>query len=341
MDSALPRIEQELSKSPPRRWFITGVAGFIGSNLLEALLRLGQAVSGLDNLSTGRRQNLDDVEQQVGREAFRRFEFVEGDILDAGLCRKLCAEADLVLHQAALGSVPRSVEDPWQSHQANVDGFINVALACRDARKRLVYASSSSVYGDSPHSPKREDQLGQPLSPYAVTKRADELYGRVFAELYGLELIGLRYFNVFGPRQSPNGPYAAVIPRWIEARLRDQVCHLFGDGLASRDFCFVSNVVQANLLSAMAAPKALNRVYNIALGQETRLLDLYRMIDDLSPAPKGAAGLAHQPPRPGDVRQSLADITQARELLGYHPAVEIKEGLRRTVEWFKKQPVSG
>lgn len=324
--------------SAPRRWLITGVAGFIGSHLLEALLNLGQEVAGVDNFATGRKENLEDVKKSVGAEPFSRFEFVEGDILDFDLCRRGCEKAQIVLHQAALGSVPRSIEDPRGTTRVNVEGFVNIALACREQKvPRLVYASSSSVYGDNPELPKREQHLGRPLSPYAASKRSVEMLARVFGDVYGVEIIGLRYFNVFGPRQDPGGPYAAVIPRWIEARLAGRACRLYGDGSTSRDFCYVTNVVQANLLAALAERTAIGREYNIAVGERTTLLDLHRLIDDLCPKPPPAQGLSHEPSRPGDVPHSLADISSARKFLGYEPAVAVKAGLAETVEWYKRR----
>jgi UDP-N-acetylglucosamine/UDP-N-acetylgalactosamine 4-epimerase len=298
---------QEMLAAKPRQWLVTGVAGFIGSNLLEALLRLNQTVVGLDNFSTGTAFNLEQVRRLVHASQWSRFRLVEGDIRDRSLCGSLCAGVDVVLHQAALGSVPRSVADPWASHDNNVNGFLSILLAVREARvRRLVYASSSSVYGDSEPLPQVEDRTGRPLSPYAATKAIDEVYARAFAKAYGVSAIGLRYFNVYGPRQAPEGPYAAVIPRWAIALLTGGQVEINGDGQTSRDFCFVANVVQANLLAAMTDDtRAVNQEYNVAVGERTTLLDLFGALRDLF-AQRGeclaTCAPIFKPFRPGDIR---------------------------------------
>ena len=269
-------LQTEL-RAAPRQWLVTGAAGFIGSNLVEALLKLDQRVVGLDNFATGHRHNLEQVSALVTPEQWANFRFIEGDIRDVDACRAACAGADHVLHQAALGSVPRSIEDPISSNAANVTGFLNMLVAARDAGvKRFVYASSSSVYGDHPALPKVEANIGEPLSPYALTKLVNEHYARVFARCYGFATIGLRYFNIFGPRQDPNGAYAAVIPRWIAGMLRGEPIYINGDGETSRDFCFIANAVQANLLAATATePKALDQAYNVAVSHRTTLNQLF------------------------------------------------------------------
>jgi UDP-N-acetylglucosamine/UDP-N-acetylgalactosamine 4-epimerase len=326
-------------RSEPRRWLVTGCAGFIGSNLVQRLLELGQTVVGLDNFSTGHQRNLDDVRAAVGEEAWGSFRLMRGDIRDLDTCQQACAGADVVLHQAALGSVPRSIDDPLVSHQSNVDGFVNMLIAARDAGvRRFVYAASSSTYGDSPGLPKVEDVIGRPLSPYAVTKLVNELYAGVFERTYGLATVGLRYFNVFGPRQDPDGPYAAVIPCWVGALLSGQGCAINGDGLTSRDFCFVDNVVQANLLAGCVEGEGVtDQVYNVALGQSTTLNELFEMIRaGLAPyLPAGAATTpTYGPFRPGDVRHSLADISKIQTRLGYRPEYVVREGLRRALPWY-------
>lgn len=323
----------------PKRWLVTGAAGFIGSNLVEWLLDAGQTVVGLDNFSTGHRRNLEEVLQ--GRDPDRAgcFRFVEGDIREAEACRGACSGIDYVLHQAALGSVPRSIEDPAVSHGVNVDGFLNMLLAAHQARvKRFVYASSSSVYGDHPALPKVEDAVGDPLSPYALTKRVNEEYARVWARVYGLQCVGLRYFNVFGRRQDPDGPYAAVIPKWVAALLTGEPCRINGDGETSRDFCYVDNVVQANVLAALTEnPAAVGEVYNVAVGGRTSLNDLFAALRD---------GLAKRNPeiadrtpeytdfRPGDVRHSQADISKISRLLGYLPEYSAADGITLALDWY-------
>jgi UDP-N-acetylglucosamine 4-epimerase len=322
-----------------RKWLVTGAAGFIGSALVEELLNRGQEVVGLDNFITGRRQNLEDVAQGATPEQRAHFHFHEADIRDLEACRRLCAGVDFVLHQAALGSVPRSLDDPVTTNQANVDGFVHMLLAARDQGvKRFVYAASSSTYGDEPNLPKVEDRIGRPLSPYAVTKYVNELYADVFSRAYGMETVGLRYFNVFGRRQDPQGAYAAVIPRWIETLLKREQPVINGDGTTSRDFCYVDNAVQANLLAALTEnPEGVNTVYNVACGQRTSLTDLFTTIRAHLAAvyPEiGAIEPVYGPFRKGDVLHSLADIGKARSLLGYDPDFYVEEGLRRTVVWF-------
>jgi UDP-N-acetylglucosamine/UDP-N-acetylgalactosamine 4-epimerase len=328
-------------KAEPRAWLLTGVAGFIGSNLLEALLGLDQGVVGLDNFSTGHRKNLEEVRARVSPARWARFEMVEGDISELATCQRACAGADFVLHQAARGSVPASMADPIGAHRSNVTGFLNMIVAARDAKvKRFVYASSSSVYGDDPGLPKVEDKAGQPLSPYAGTKAMDEMYAGVFARAFGFDSIGLRYFNVFGPRQDPEGAYAAVIPKWIAALVRRQPVYVNGDGETSRDFCYIENVVQANLLAATATdPAATNQVYNIALGERTTLNTLFDLLQRA--LRRLDAALPEQRPiyrefRAGDVRHSLADIGKARRLLGFAPTHRIEDGLNLAMEWYRQ-----
>jgi|LakMenE18May11ns_1017448.scaffolds.fasta_scaffold9952308_1 UDP-N-acetylglucosamine 4-epimerase len=315
-------------------WLITGVAGFIGSNLLEALLGLNQNVIGLDNFATGHRSNLDAVRKAVTPEQWERFRFSEGDICNAETCKMLVSQnVDYVLHQAALGSVPRSIHDPIATNLNNVSGFLNMLVASHDAKvKSFVYAASSSTYGDHPGLPKVEDQIGKPLSPYAVTKYVNELYADVFSTTYGFRSIGLRYFNVFGPRQDPNGPYAAVIPKWIEQIQNRQTVQIHGDGQTSRDFCYVENAIQANLLAARAPEQAKGQVYNVAFGQQTSLNELFEALRTLMKQPDAQS--THGEFRKGDVRHSLANIDKARRLLGYNPEVSCSEGLRRTVDYY-------
>ncbi len=330
---------QDTLRADRRTWLVTGAAGFIGSHLCQRLLELGQDVVGLDSLATGHLANIEDVKRSVGPEAAGRLRFLEGDIRDPSVCAAACAGADHVLHQAALGSVPRSIEDPLSSHEANVTGFLNMLLAARDAQvRRFVYASSSSVYGDHPDLPKVEDQVGRPLSPYATTKATNELYARNFCDLYGLEVCGLRYFNVFGPRQDPAGAYAAVIPRWIETIRSGESCRINGDGGTSRDFCYIDNTVQANLLAATAEGEGVTgQAYNVACEVRTSLNELYAMIrkevERISPGLE-TCDAEYGPERAGDVRHSLADVSKAHRLLGYEPQVDVGTGLARTVEWF-------
>ncbi|MCL1939353.1 MAG: NAD-dependent epimerase/dehydratase family protein [Desulfovibrionaceae bacterium] len=328
-------------KNSPKTWLITGAAGFIGSNLVQSLLDAGQKVVGLDNFSTGYRKNLDMVRDAISPEAWKNFRFVEGDIRDLATCRSVCVGSDHVLHQAALGSVPRSIEDPILSNSNNIDGFLNMLVAARDAGVRsFVYAASSSTYGDEPTLPKVEDRIGKPLSPYAVTKYVNELYADVFASAYGFRSIGLRYFNIFGQRQDPDGAYAAVIPQWFADILRANPVHINGDGETSRDFCFIANCVQANLLAACAQKnEAWNQVYNVAFGQRTTLNELFLLIRDevVRHRPEAAkAEAGHRDFRAGDVRHSLADISKARELLGYDPGYDVRKGLREAGDWYFK-----
>lgn len=320
-------------------WLITGVAGFIGSNLLQALLKLNQRVIGLDNFSTGYMHNLDQVKEQVGAQAWLNFRFIEGDICQLEDCIKACCKVDYVLHHAALGSVPRSIEAPILTNENNISGFVNMLVASRDASvKRFIYAASSSTYGDNPDLPKVESMTGRPLSPYAVTKYVNELYAEVFSSCYGTESIGLRYFNVFGPRQDPNGAYAAVIPQWIAALIKGQVLRINGDGETSRDFCYIENVVQVNILAALTdAAEAANQVYNVALNERTSLNQLYEMIRSLL-VRKFPYLKKHKPEyvafREGDVRHSQADISKATRLLGYTPTHRIDEGLKQALDWY-------
>jgi len=337
--SAYDSLRQSLQNNP-KTWLVTGVAGFIGSNLLETLLALNQKVTGLDNFSTGHRKNLDQVRSLVSAAQWERFRLVEGDVADLDVCKGACAGADLVIHQAALGSVPASIADPAGAHRSNVTGFLNMLIAARDAKAgRFVYASSSAVYGDDPELPKVEHKIGKPLSPYAATKRMNEVYADAFAAAYGLSSIGLRYFNVFGPRQDPDGAYAAVIPKWIAAMLKKEPIYINGDGETTRDFCFIHNVVQANLLAAAASGSdALNQVYNVAVGERTSLNQLFNTIQRALGA--GSPNLLKQKPmyrdfRPGDVRHSLADISKAQRLLGFAPTHSIDQGLAMAMEWYR------
>lgn len=334
--SAYETLIQDLPRSP-RTWLITGVAGFIGSNLLETLLKLGQKVTGLDNFATGHQRNLDEVKRQVSAQQWAAFEFVEGDIRNLADCQKACAGVDYVLHQAALGSVPRSINDPITTNATNIDGFLNMLVAARDAEvKSFTYAASSSTYGDHPGLPKVEERIGKPLSPYAVTKYVNELYAEVFARTYGLHSIGLRYFNVFGKRQDPNGAYAAVIPKWTAAMLEQTDVQINGDGESSRDFCFIENVVQMNLLSATSDTAARNQVYNVAVGDRTSLNELFVYLADALKV----NGISYDKKplyrdfREGDVRHSQADISKARSALGYEPRFSIKEGIQKAMPWY-------
>lgn len=331
---------QENLRSAPRTWLVTGVAGFIGSNLLEALLRLGQRVVGLDNFATGSRRNLEQVRSLVKEKQWAQFTFLEGDVGRLDLCQQACRGIDYVLHQAALGSVPRSIADPILTNESNITGCLNMLVAARDQKvKRFVYAASSSTYGDHPGLPKVEDVIGRPLSPYAVTKYVNELYAEVFGRCYGLESIGLRYFNVFGPRQDPEGAYAAVIPRWIAAMMRNETTYINGDGETSRDFCYVANCVQANLLAATVThPEAVGQVYNVALSARTTLNELFEMLRRrLAPSHPHLRNYkpVYQDFRPGDVRHSQADIGKARRLLGYTPTHTVEQGLDEALAWYQ------
>lgn len=356
---------QELLKNlaqSPRTWLVTGVAGFIGSNLLETLLRLNQRVVGLDNFATGYQHNLDEVQSLVTPAQWANFQFIRGDIRHLEDCQQACAGVDNVLHQAALGSVPRSLADPIATNNANITGFLNMLVAARDAQvKSFTYAASSSTYGDHPALPKLEDNIGKPLSPYAVTKYVNELYADVFSKCYGFHTIGLRYFNVFGPRQNPNGAYAAVIPKWVSSLLKGETVFINGDGETSRDFTFIENAIQANLLaatvvyrheeerqereklSALAVSEAqqlihpaLNQVYNVAAGERTTLKQLYALV--LSSLEPFGVPASFKPSfrefRAGDVRHSLADVSKAKLLLGYKPTYLVVDGLQSATRWY-------
>ena len=338
--TAYEKLRTEL-KSKPKTWLVTGAAGFIGSNIIETLLKLGQKVVGLDNFATGNKKNLDEAKRLVGPSRWKNFKFIEGDIGHWDTCRRACRRVDYVSHQAALGSVPRSIEEPLTANENNITGFLNMLVAARDNEvKRFVYASSSAIYGDHPGMPKVENAIGAPLSPYAVTKYVNELYANVFARCYGTQTIGLRYFNVFGPRQDPDGPYAAVIPKWIAAMIKNDPVQVNGDGETSRDFCYVDNAVQMNLLAATGdQPKAVNQVYNVALNQRTSLNELFAMLRErlLPHCPH----LQRYRPiyrdfRAGDVRHSQADISKARRMLGYTPTHRIDEGLDAALDWYRE-----
>ena len=323
----------------PATWLVTGVAGFIGSNLLETLLKLNQKVIGLDNYSTGHKRNLDLVKSAVSPAQWQNFRMIEGDIRNLEDCRSACAGTDYVLHQAALGSVPRSIEDPIRTNQSNIDGFLNMLIAARDAKvRRFVYAASSSTYGDHPALPKVEPNIGNPLSPYAVTKYVNELYAGVFARTYGFKTIGLRYFNIFGRRQDPAGAYAAVIPKWVASMIKNEPVYVNGDGETSRDFCYIDNTVQANLLAATTDNlEAVDQVYNVAVSDRTSLNQLFEMIRGLLephfPHLKDFKP-TYRDFRTGDVRHSLADVAKAQRFLGYAPTHRISEGLREAMDWY-------
>lgn len=332
---------QKTLRNAPCRWLVTGVAGFIGSNLLEKLLKLEQTVVGLDNFSTGKPVNLEEVQASVTPQQWQRFTFVEGDIRDPDTCLSVCRQADYVLHQGALGSVPRSIVDPVATTENNVNGTLNMLLAARDQQvKRFVYASSSSVYGDHPALPKIEEQLGRLLSPYALSKYANELYAEQFSRHYGLDTVGLRYFNVFGPRQDPEGAYAAVIPKWVAAMIRGEEVWVNGNGETSRDFCYIENVVQANLLAATVAPSTVgSRVFNVALNERTTLNELFDLIRGRLIADFPV--LATLKPfyrdfQVGDVFHSQADIRKISEALGYAPEFQISNGLDKSINWYKR-----
>jgi UDP-N-acetylglucosamine 4-epimerase len=341
---AIDRVRREL-KHEPRTWLVTGAAGFIGSNLTEELLRLGQWVIGLDNFSTGHRHNLDGVRAQVGDEAWARLRFIEGDIRDLASCQAACEGVDFVLHQAALGSVPRSIADPIATNASNITGFLNMLVAARDAGvDRFVYAASSSTYGDHPGLPKVEEKIGRPLSPYAVTKYVGELYADVFTRTFGVGTIGLRYFNVFGRWQDPNGAYSAVIPRWIGSLLAGKSCIINGDGETSRDFCYIDNVVQANLLAAVTDTGAqMGEVFNVAVGDRTTLNELFELIRSGLEAlhgPLGSDVLKYGPFREGDVRHSQADVSKIQNALGYVPTHTLAQGLSEALGWYVASAVT-
>ncbi|EPD8907941.1 NAD-dependent epimerase/dehydratase family protein [Escherichia coli] len=330
------KIEDALS-SKSETWLITGVAGFIGSNLLEALLKLNQKVVGLDNFATGHQANLDEVKESVSAEQWSAFSFVEGDICEPETCVEVVKGVDHVLHQAALGSVPRSIKDPITTNNTNISGFINMLVAAKDANVRsFTYAASSSTYGDHPALPKIEENIGNPLSPYAVTKYVNELYAQVFARTYGFKSIGLRYFNVFGKRQDPNGAYAAVIPKWTAAMINDEPLYINGDGETSRDFCFIENVVQMNILAAQSDASARDQVYNVAVGDRTTLKQLFTVLKNA--LNENGVSYNKEPEykdfRAGDVRHSQADITKAKTRLGYEPQFSISEGILKAMPWY-------
>ncbi|MDF1782233.1 MAG: NAD-dependent epimerase/dehydratase family protein [Alcanivoracaceae bacterium] len=337
MSEQYEKIKSEL-QAKPRKWLVTGAAGFIGSNLVETLLRLNQNVVGLDNFATGHQHNLDQVEQLVGAESWQRFHFIEGDIRNLEDCRSAVDGVDYVLHQAALGSVPRSINDPITTNQANIDGFLNMLVAARDAEvKSFTYAASSSTYGDHPALPKVEENIGSPLSPYAVTKYVNELYAGVFARTYGFKTIGLRYFNIFGRRQDPEGAYAAVIPKWAASMINGDDVFINGDGETSRDFCYIENAVQANILAATATDDAArDQVYNVAVSGRTTLNQLFSFLKEAL-ATSGAVYTkdpVYRDFRAGDVRHSQADISKASSLLGYQPAYNISQGIDEAMPWY-------
>ena len=329
-------LQSEL-KSSPKTWLVTGVAGFIGSNLLEHLLKMNQTVVGLDNFATGYQRNLAEVKDLVSDEQWQRFSFIEGDIRNLKDCQQACEGVDYVLHQAALGSVPRSINDPITTDGTNIGGFLNMLVAARDAGvASFTYAASSSTYGDHPALPKVEENISKPLSPYAVTKYVNELYADVFAKTYGFNTIGLRYFNVFGKRQDPNGAYAAVVPKWAAGMIQDDDIFINGDGETSRDFCFIENAVQANLLAATAGQSAKNEVYNVAVGDRTTLNDLFSALQS---ALAESGKPCEKPPvyrdfRAGDVRHSQADVSKAESKLGYEPEYRIEAGIAKAMPWY-------
>ncbi len=345
MSTKYQQVKEQL-KQNPKTWLITGVAGFIGSNLLETLLKLDQTIVGLDSFITGHQHNLDEVQSEVTKEQWQRFSMIKGDIRNLDDCKKAVKGVDYVLHQAALGSVPRSIADPINTNETNLSGFLNILVAARDEKvASFTYAASSSTYGDHPALPKVEENIGKPLSPYAVTKVVNELYADVFAKTYGFKTIGLRYFNIFGKRQDPNGAYAAVVPKWVSAFLDNEEIYINGDGETSRDFCYIKNTLQANILSAVAPEEAKNEVYNVAVGDRTTLNDLFIAI---------RSGLSKDNPqikeieatyrdfRAGDVRHSQADISKAKTKLGYEPSHTISQGLDEALSWYvndhKKTP---
>ena len=343
--TAFTQLQTRL-QAEPHTWLITGVAGFIGSNLLETLLKLNQRVVGLDNFGTGHQRNLDEVQILVSPTQWANFNFINGDIRNLSDCQNAVTGVDYLLHQAAHGSVPRSVADPITTNAINISGFLNMLVAARDAKvRRFVYAASSSTYGDHPALPKVEDTIGKPLSPYAVTKYVNELYADVFEKTYGLQSMGLRYFNVFGPRQDPNGAYAAVIPKWIASMIKGEPIYINGDGETSRDFCFIANVVQANLLAATTQnPESVNQVYNAAVGDRITLNELYAQLHrNLLPSYPHLRGVqpVYRDFRAGDVRHSLADISKATKLLGYESTHRIGEGLKVAMNWYIRKSSEG
>jgi UDP-N-acetylglucosamine/UDP-N-acetylgalactosamine 4-epimerase len=338
--TAYEQLQTQLPQSP-RTWLVTGVAGFIGSNLLEVLLKLDQKVVGLDNFATGFQHNLDEVQSLVSPAQWANFQFIQGDIRELADCQRACQGVNYVLHQAALGSVPRSLADPITTNAANITGFLNMLVAARDAQvQSFTYAASSSTYGDHPALPKVEDRIGKPLSPYAVTKYVNELYADVFAKSYGFHTIGLRYFNVFGPRQNPNGAYAAVIPKWTAALLQGEPVHINGDGETSRDFSYIANAVQANLLAATTPnPEARNQVYNMAVGDRTTLNQLYALLRDnlVAHGVSPDVQAVYRDFRAGDVRHSQADVSKAHKLLGYAPTHSLAAGVGEAMPWYVRQ----
>lgn len=340
MKTTFERLCEDFKVSQ-KTWLVTGVAGFIGSNLLEFLLLHNQKVVGLDNFSTGYQKNLDEVKEIVGDEKYENFTFIEGDIVDFSTCQKACENVDIILHQAALGSVPRSIEDPITSNLSNITGFLNMLTAAKDAKiKRFIYASSSSVYGDSEELPKVEERTGNLLSPYAVTKYTNELYANVFTKTYEIECIGLRYFNVFGKRQDPNGAYAAVIPKWVDSLLKNEEIFINGDGKTSRDFCYIENVIQMNLLAGTTLNKeAFGTAFNVAIGGRTTLNELYTLINNELKSRVDI--LSDKEPtyrdfRDGDIRHSNANISKAKEIVGYSPSHTIEAGMTLATDWYIK-----
>lgn len=336
-------VKAALQQSP-KSWLVTGAAGFIGSNLVETLLNLGQIVVGLDNYSTGHQHNLTDLESMVEPTTLQRFRMFEGDIRSLDDCRRAVADADYVLHQAALGSVPRSIEEPLLTNAVNIDGFVNMLVAARDEGvARFVYAASSSTYGDLEELPKVEERIGSPLSPYAVTKYVNEVYADVFSRCYGFSSVGLRYFNVFGRRQDPDGAYAAVIPKWIATMLEGEPVRINGDGETSRDFCYIDNVVQANIMAAVAGKEAQNEVYNVGVGDRTSLNELHAMIRKSlqSLGVEVKADPVYQEFRAGDVRHSQADISKARRLLSFEPVYKVADGIETAMPWYRDFLKSG
>ena len=330
------QIKQDLLANP-KTWLITGVAGFIGSNLLEHLLKLNQTVVGLDNFATGHQHNLDEVQGEVSQEQWTRFNFIKGDIRNTDDCKQAVSGVDYVLHQAALGSVPRSINDPATTNDVNISGFLNMLIAARDEKvKSFTYAASSSTYGDHPALPKVEENIGNPLSPYAVTKYVNELYADVFARTYNFKTIGLRYFNVFGKRQDPNSAYAAVIPKWTSDMIINEEVFINGDGETSRDFCFIENTVQMNILAATANEQAKAEVYNVAVGDRTTLNDLYKSIQNslVNNNVDNKEKPTYRDFRVGDVRHSQADISKAKALLGYEPEFNIQQGIDKAMPWY-------